>query len=107
MTNEEAINSLKDRYETVSMCLTSDECKMRNKALDIAIKCIDKQIPKKPIEENGNVKVFCPTCKGSLSGHEYCGGCGQAISWSYDVDIEYQAYQDEMGGIAEIVESEV
>lgn len=78
MTYEEAIKTIKIAKAEVEWNYPMEYWE----AFDIAIDCIAKHVPKKPKEENGNVKVFCPTCKASLSGHEYCGRCGQKINWN-------------------------
>lgn len=66
---------------------------------DLAIKAVEKQIPKKPIQANYIVKVNgvdtlldenefikCPSCtyKDIEVKHEqkYCHICGQALDWS-------------------------
>ena len=49
MTYEEAIEELKDRYLGMSVCANREQCEKANKALDIAISALEKQIPKKPI----------------------------------------------------------
>lgn len=61
-----------------------------------AIKALEKQIPKKPINktkpddtaslayENCNI-IVCPTCGGRLklkSKGKYCDKCGQKLDWS-------------------------
>lgn len=64
-------------------------------AIDIAVDCIHKQIPKKPMNvyktwDYGNIsKWVCPSCsyehRSSSSrscGYKYCTNCGQAIDWS-------------------------
>jgi len=86
-----------------------DECELKimavewDKALDMAIEALEKQIPKEPIEEAHNAKtisynLYCPTCgkiigyRGTITGRiaqkygneDYCGKCGQAIDWSED-----------------------
>ena len=60
-----------------------------------AIKALEKQIPKKPIDktkpddnaslayENCNI-IVCPTCGGRLklkSKGKYCDKCGQKLDW--------------------------
>ncbi len=62
--------------------------------MNIAIKALEKQIPKKPIEKDiGKLKIsdtaFCPICdnpviKDETDNYEqaYCCYCGQAIDWS-------------------------
>ena len=60
-----------------------------NKARDIAIECMEKQIPKKPIGIHTDYK--CSVCgrrvrsgKGSSSRQRdnFCQRCGQRISWT-------------------------
>ena len=69
-----------------------------NDSLSMAIKAIDKQIPKKPIPHKvdvENVKIGnvlwgknttvyrCPCCDELISRvYDYCYKCGQAIDWS-------------------------
>ena len=59
-------------------------------ALALAIKALEKQIPKKPIireaeDSFGFVKyILCPTCEKVDFGYErhcFCKLCGQAIDW--------------------------
>ena len=54
------------------------------KARDLAIMALEKQVPKKPLEETkfyGNGK--CPTCGAVFmdKSTKYCGNCGQALDW--------------------------
>ena len=57
---------------------------------DIAIKAIEKQIPKKPIStDEQNMRYVtnytCPYCGKHFSGTgiaSYCYHCGQALDWS-------------------------
>ena len=89
MTNEEAIEYITERYVTMSMCLTLDECRKHNKAISMAIEALDKQIPKKPLHMHKN--YYCPICKEDgwmlwddaipNDMDKYCGKCGQAIDW--------------------------
>ena len=82
MTNEEAIEYITERYVTMSMCLTLDECRKHNKAISMAIDALEKQVPKKPPNHDGMV---CPSCNSKARyGHPYeyyCPHCGQAIDW--------------------------
>ncbi len=73
-------------------------------AVEIAVKAMEKQVPKKPIkrfdphdnDDNDLYALDCPTCKrvvgfgnsrigtnkiGAMSP-DMCGYCGQAIDWS-------------------------
>jgi hypothetical protein len=52
-----------------------------NEAFEMAIKSLEKQIPKKPKERQGTTYSFCPCCD-SNNIYEYCGDCGQKIDWS-------------------------
>lgn len=74
-----------------------------NAFLDVAIECIEKQIPKKPIIEkiNNNFYAYCPNCGEVVLSklesepieneynHNYCGGCSQAIDWSDENDMRH------------------
>ena len=92
MTHEEAIEYITERYVTMSMCLTIDECRKHNKAISMAIEALEKQIPKKPLHMHKN--YYCPICKEDgwmlwddaipNDMDKYCGKCGQAIDWSDD-----------------------
>ena len=89
MTYEEAIEYITERYVTMSMCLTLDECRKHNKAISMAIGALEKQIPKKPLHMHKN--YYCPICKEDgwilwddaipNDMDKYCGKCGQAIDW--------------------------
>ena len=58
-------------------------------ALDIAIKAVEKEIPKKPIKnKEQNIRYAssysCPKCGGRFSGTgiaDYCYHCGQKLDW--------------------------
>ena len=89
MTYEEAIEYITERYVTMSMCLTLDECRKHNKAISMAIEALDKQILKKPIEKytdyDGTEAGLCPFCnEGVDEKMNFCSYCGQAIDWSDD-----------------------
>ena len=43
MNTEEAIEILQEKYSTMSMCLTKDECDRNNEAVDMAISALEKQ----------------------------------------------------------------
>ena len=83
MTYEEAIEYISERYVTMSMCLTLDECRKHNKAISVAIEALEKQIPKKPYWEYGG--CHCKSCGLDVLSDEYfCPLCGQAIDWEVD-----------------------
>lgn len=78
MTEQEAIERierLKVRFGYVGKDLDSE-------ALKMAIKALEKQIAKKPVETMicDTATWKCPCCGNELySGQEYCDECGQAI----------------------------
>ena len=97
MTPQEAIELIKwtplMRYEA-----DMEEKSELGQALDMAIKALEKQIPKKPIEENVErfevlidgterwiVKYFCPHCRKQLvyakPYRTYTCECGTKIDW--------------------------
>lgn len=105
MTENEAIKVLKqpcncnyDLSATVENCDIS-KCDKRE-ATKMAIKALEKQMPKKPEIRNATcadieseLRDFittqgeicrCPTCKDTIcvSGIEYCWYCGQRLDWS-------------------------
>ena len=50
-------------------------------AIDLAIKSLEKQIPKKPIESEFT-PLICPDCEAKIIlGQRYCENCGQKINW--------------------------
>ena len=61
-----------------------------NKAIDMAIQALEKQIPKKPIKSENQVvryvnTYYCPTCELGITGTniaKWCYHCGQKLDWS-------------------------
>lgn len=85
MTNEEAIQTLKEDRETYQDFINqgyadNEEIKRGLLALDMAIEALEKQIPKKKKKRNE-----CPECGYSYAFEEYCPYCGQALDWSDEV----------------------
>lgn len=83
MTAEETISILKIAIAEVEWNYPMDYAV----AIETAIQALEKQIPKKPIEEkkwlfscpncgSGNVEEWC------LNRHNCCPDCGQALDWS-------------------------
>ena len=63
----------------------------RAEAIDVAINALEKQIPKKVVNE-GKWVYKCPCCGGCAETDcgdafydyqlDYCNGCGQKLDWS-------------------------
>lgn len=90
MTPQEAIEKIK--WTPLMRC--NDGCVLAQ-ALNLAIKALEKQIPKKPMLEGdgycpeGNLVYdtwFCPNCdkdyEVDYDDFDYCPNCGQHIDWS-------------------------
>ena len=74
MTADEAY-----RWLYVHFAPCGDETK-QDEAVNVALKALEKQIPKKP------KSVFCPQCGEEFTdddcwSSDYCRNCGQAIDW--------------------------
>ena len=99
MTIEEAMHELKIQSQVLeSMILynkdfepKNDNTSLENKknAIDIGIKALEKQIPKKMKDideyEEDELCGYCPQCnklQSNLWNENFCGVCGQAIDWS-------------------------
>lgn len=93
MTEKEAIKILQElsleRCETVRLdCGNCDKCEVTI-AYDMAIKALEKQIPKKTKQdEEYPLGRICPVCYTYLSNvqfvpsnYHYCKNCGQALAW--------------------------
>ena len=86
MTPQEVIDILKIFTTDKFQRCTSSEF---DDAIYVAIKALEKQIPKKPLHMHKN--YYCPICKEDgwmlwddaipNDMDEYCGKCGQAIDW--------------------------
>lgn len=57
-------------------------------AVRLAIKALDKQIPRKPVVEKGKVMFGiicgnCPVCDSAVYSTKnlFCNRCGQALEW--------------------------
>lgn len=91
MTPNEAIRRIKEHNEIHSKKERGFAILIQ-KALDMSVEALEKQIPKKPdihpCEENGVYATLtcCPTC-GDIVEVEYnkcCGNCGQKLGWGDD-----------------------
>nr|DAL11116.1 MAG TPA_asm: ribosome, girodazole, girolline, antibiotic complex, 50S [Caudoviricetes sp.] len=84
MKEKEAIKILQElsleRCETFCFdCGNCDKCEVTI-AYDMAIKALEKQIPKKAGSiYKGDYK--CPSCKTLVGSSPYCRYCGQALDW--------------------------
>lgn len=84
MTNTEAIEMLKQWNEDLSFF---DDEKDGIECHTLAISALKKQIPKKPIKSDREIRYCevwkCPNCGFEWSGRivDYCYKCGQAIDW--------------------------
>jgi len=91
MTVKEAYNYLTSSYctndcDNCNNCC--DYCDV-NASLNLAVKALEKQMPKKPIKRHG--LYLCPNCETSNVyindctveiKFNFCDCCGQAIDWS-------------------------
>ena len=71
MTEAEAINILQLNMPFVAS-------KEANKAVEVAIKALEKQIAKNPIVQ-GLGQRYCPVCKCGGADYQYCARCGQKL----------------------------
>lgn len=89
MTPEEAIKELKYQEKMRSKGI---DYRVNNLVIYEAISALEKQIPKKPIE-NRYPWAICPICGGSVylenvqehimnQEKTHCEHCGQALDWS-------------------------
>lgn len=84
MTNAEAIYILRQKYKTVSQCLTADECRENNEAIRLAISALERDTPKhvrmSEWKGNRNTRYKCPGCeKNARNDETYCHKCGQRL----------------------------
>ena len=92
MTAQEAIKRIKEtplyRYEA---CLEEKRQSDLTKALLLAIKALEKQMPKKPVYKESTDKHedgcwVCPVCGGTVGVYDlrdkWCSDCGTMMDWS-------------------------
>ena len=85
MTNKEAINDLKVILSEITECEESI-CYITDvdaEPLRLAIKALEKQIPKKPSQDSIGLYYFptCPNCHKELESYDHHCECGQALDW--------------------------
>lgn len=92
MTPKEAIDFINNEVNIDVRFCSEEKVDKTIEVFEFAIKVLEKQIPKKPIEYRfpDTNRVFgyaCPTCKtdevkDGEYRYYYCRDCGQAIDWS-------------------------
>ena len=86
MTYKKALNDLKRQVEhwekEIEFCYSLPPLK-------VAIKALEKQIPKKPNihgyregREINAISYTCPVCNNHIGRDNFCKHCGNAIDWS-------------------------
>lgn len=79
MNVQEALEIITNAIQSDNMTASQD------KALAIAQKALEKQIPQKPKLDNDNgiyETEHCPNCNRKLFPNEHHCKCGQALDWS-------------------------
>ena len=98
MKESEAIEKLKNMRLYMQIEDKNNDCKFTEddyKANEMAIKALEKQIPKKPtpidyekyIDVIDNARLlrgayWCPNCKRVVKSGSFCNDCGQKLDWS-------------------------
>ena len=94
MTENDAIKELETSIDLAKMCTQNYERKNEIQGYEMAIKALEKQIPKKPnIEGDGYADGqlvydtwICPCCEKhyeiDYDSYDYCPNCGQHIDRS-------------------------
>lgn len=89
MTENETIEIIKNfpKWNLDDLWLKNDKM---DELVDVAIKALEKQIPKKPIKSKEQKiryvnTYYCPTCNLGFTGFniaKWCYHCGQKLDWS-------------------------
>ncbi|MDF2543461.1 MAG: hypothetical protein K0S47_3179 [Herbinix sp.] len=87
------MNDIEKAIKELEIQTRATTCTVSIKSCCLAIQALEKQIPKKPINENDEFSIFdCPSCGKTIvylddkTVHKHCLICGQAIDWS----VEYE-----------------
>lgn len=86
MTHDEAMKWVENRmmHGTYNECNNAAE--LANKAAELAINALKKQIPEKPNKTrwHGTMLNYCPDCGKGIPSESiiYCNHCGQKIDWT-------------------------
>lgn len=101
MTEKDVIEYLKNRYLVVGSPLNPprEECERHNAVIVMAIKALEKRVPKQPdlegdgYDDDGEIifdEWLCPCCETryevDYDDYKFCPNCGQAIDWSDEDD---------------------
>ncbi len=93
MTESEAKKEFKERLELIEKCYRG-KVEDYKQALELGVKALEKQIPKKPVYEgdgysDGHLVYdtwICPLCEKryevDYDDYDYCPDCGQKLDWS-------------------------
>lgn len=91
MTENEAVNKLKQHFEYLKHAWKPHPDYETMEAIGMAIQALEKQIPKKVVKD-GKLSYKCPCCGESAKTEtgdsfidyrlDYCDGCGQKLDWS-------------------------
>lgn len=82
MTNEEAVKKLKDAIARAEYIDESYVDSIDLEAIKIALKALEIQMPKRPVEMQDWFTGKCPVCARRRYRYDnYCSGCGQKLYW--------------------------
>ena len=91
MKESEAIKEIETSIELAKMCTQNFERTKEIEAYAMAIKALEKQIPKKVVKD-GKWSYKCPCCGECAETDcgdafydyrlDYCNGCGQKLDWN-------------------------
>lgn len=88
MEYKDALEYLKILRNLVDITEHDSGAELQRQTYDVAIKAVEKQIPKKPINKEGDSDGscgYCPNCNHVVDDYfdyKVCQECGQAIDWS-------------------------
>lgn len=90
MLLQRAIESAKNRVYYIDVNSMGDisyhhhkKAENQKELMNITVDALEKQIPKKPHQEEFELGEYCPNCEYIFDGFpNYCEYCGQRIDWS-------------------------
>ena len=81
MTENKAIEFIKERIALIDSNYT--DILDYKEALQISVKALEKQIPRKPKTNDNYIMYICPCCNNFIKlCRNYCEYCGQKLDWS-------------------------